>query len=141
MLTFKRILFYIVSITWGALLSIPGLIIMLCLLPFGRVKVYHGRLCGVVGSSWGGFNLGCCFLVCKEAQNSDYTCGHECGHGLQNCLWGPLTPFVITIPSAIRYWYRNWALAKGKKLPDYDAIWFEGQATEWGKKYVITDRI
>ena len=49
--------------------------------------------------------------------------------------------FVITIPSVIRYWYRNWALAQGKKLPDYDAIWFEGQATKWGKKYIVTDRI
>jgi hypothetical protein len=33
-----------------------------------------------------------------------------------------LFPFVIAIPSAIRYWYRNWALTKGKELPDYDAI-------------------
>ena len=30
-------------------MSIPGLIIILCLLPFGRVKIYHGRLVGVIG--------------------------------------------------------------------------------------------
>ena len=67
-------------------MSLIGLIIIACLAPFGRVKVYHGRLCGVVGEMWGGLDLGCFFLVCKAAQNSDYTCGHECGHGLQNCL-------------------------------------------------------
>lgn len=54
-------------------------------------------------------------------------------------------PFVICIPSAIRYWYREfiWHFNKEKfnKLPEYDAIWFEGQATKWGKKYVITDKI
>ena len=47
--------------------------------------------------------------------------------------------FVIVIPSATRYWYRNWALAKGKKLPDYDAIWFEGSATKIGAKYRESD--
>ena len=54
-------------------------------------------------------------------------------------------PFVICIPSAIRYWYREfiWHCNKEKfnKLPEYDAIWFEGQATKWGKKYVTTDKI
>lgn len=54
-------------------------------------------------------------------------------------------PFVICIPSAIRYWYREFILhfnrEKFNKLPEYDAIWFEGQATKWGKKYVSTDLI
>jgi hypothetical protein len=26
-------------------------------------------------------------------------------------------------------------------LPPYDSIWFEGQATKWGEKYVSTDLI
>ena len=35
-------------------------------------------------------------------------------------------PFVVCIPSAIRYWYREfiWYFNRGKfnKLPEYDAI-------------------
>ena len=59
---------------------------------------------------------------------------HESGHGIQNLLFGPLMPFVVSIPSAIRYWYREY-LMKVKKikcwnLPDYDSIWFEGTATK-----------
>lgn len=54
-------------------------------------------------------------------------------------------PFVICIPSATRYWYREYLWktdkAKYKTLPDYDEIWFEGQATKWGETYVKTDRI
>lgn len=141
MKTFRRIMFYIISWTWGIIPSLIGSIIILCLLPFKRVRVYHGRLYGIIGKNWGGLEFGCFFIVCKTAQHSDHLRCHECGHGLQNCLWGPLFPLVITIPSAIRYWYHRWALSKGKTVPDYDSIWFEGQATEWGKKYVLTDKI
>lgn len=53
-------------------------------------------------------------------------------------------PFVISIPSAIRYWYREILsrvdFQKYKQLPDYDAIWFEGQATRWGSDFVATDK-
>jgi hypothetical protein len=29
---------------------------------------------------------------------------------------------------------------KGLTPPtDYDAIWFEGQATKWGEKYILTN--
>jgi hypothetical protein len=82
--------------------------------------------------------------LCDE-NAGEHTMAHECGHGLQNCIWGPLFPFVIAIPSAVRYWYREFLhkhnKAKYVLLPDYDAIWFEGQATKWGKTYVATDKI
>ena len=51
---------------------------------------------------WGGLELGC-FFICSEGP-TEHLLAHEAGHGLQNCLWGPLFPFVIMIPSAIRYW-------------------------------------
>ncbi len=45
--------------------------------------------------------------------------------------------FAICIPSAVRFHYREWKVRKfgwsGANLPDYDAIWFEGQASRWGK--------
>lgn len=142
-LKLKRILFYVVSFTWGGLMSFIGLIAMLVTLPFGKFEVYHGRLYKRIGKHWGGVEIGC-FFFCDETAGED-TLMHECGHGLQNCLWGPLMPFVICIPSATRYWYREYIYRtnkeKYKQLPPYDSIWFEGQATKWGETYVKTDRI
>ena len=142
-LILKRILFYIISFTWGGIMTAIGLVVLLVTLPFGKFEIYHGRIYKRIGKNWGGVELGCFFLCDNSAD--EYILAHESGHGLQNCLWGPLMPFVICIPSAIRYWYREfiWHFNKEKfnKLPEYDAIWFEGQATKWGKKYVITDKI
>ena len=45
-------------------------------------------------------------------------------------------PFIVCIPSAIRYWYRNIKVSFGKDLQPYDSIWFEGQATTLGLKYI-----
>ena len=142
-LILKRILFYIISLTWGGIMTTIGLVVLLVTLPFGKFELYHGRIYKRIGKNWGGLELGCFFLCDNSAD--EYILAHESGHGLQNCLWGPLMPFVICIPSAIRYWYREfiWHFNKEKfnKLPDYDAIWFEEQATKWGKKYVTTDKI
>ena len=142
MLIFKRILFYIASFTWGAILSIPGLLIILICLPFKKVHIFHGRLYAVIGKNWGGLELGC-FFICAEQCQTDHTRKHECGHGLQNIIWGPLMLFVITIPSAIRYWYLELKYyRKNIYCPiGYDDIWFEGQATRWGDKFILTDRI
>ena len=112
-LILKRILFYIASFTWGGLMSIIGLLTMLVLLPFGKLETYHGRLYMRIGKKWGGVELGC-FFLCDETA-SEHTLQHECGHGLQNCLWGPLMPFVVCAPSAIRYWIFNQNSYAGKK--------------------------
>ena len=139
-LILKRILFYIISFTWGGVMSMIGLLAMIFTLPWGTYYIYHGRLYKVIGKNWGGLELGCFFFCDRQ---DEYILNHESGHGLQNCIWGPLFPFVIGIPSAIRYWYREIKMRKNPsvQLPDYDAIWFEGQATRWGRKYIETDRI
>ena len=143
MKVFRRILFYILSFTWGALCSVSGLVVILAAaLCGGKLKTYHGRLYCVIGNNWGGFELGCFFLCSKASDHEGSTTrAHECGHGLQNCLWGPLMLFVITIPSAIRYWYREFKYHRKGLVPPtmYDDIWFEGQATRWGQTYVDTD--
>ena len=142
-LIFKRTLFYILSCTWGAIMTAIGLVVLLVTLPFGKFGIYHGRIYKRIGKNWGGVELGCFFLCDENA--GEHTLAHEAGHGLQNCIWGPLFPFVIAIPSAARYWYREYIYKTNKEkyrqLPDYDAIWFEGQATKWGKTYVATDKI
>lgn len=137
----KLICFYIVSFTWGIIMSIIGLIVILFSLFFKKVKTYHGRLYVVWGERWGGVELGC-FFVCSKTDEYDSLMAHECGHTLQNCIWGPLMPFVVCIPSAIRYWYREFKYHKKGLIPPtkYDDIWFEGQATKWGHEYILTNK-
>ena len=103
-------------------------------------KTFKLKKCGYcyylnVGESWGGCNLGMFFLT--DSHDSIATKWHEHGHGVQNCVWGPLTPFVICIPSAVRYWYREFKYSrKGLRPPTlYDSIWFEKDATLTGRKY------
>ena len=130
-------IFWLISLTWGCVMTLIGAVVALVLLIAG----YKPHRCGpsiyfVVGENWGGVELGAFFLVCKNSGR--HTICHECGHGIQNCIWGPLMPFVVCIPSAARYWYREYLWhfnkEKYKKLRPYDAIWFEGQATRWGEK-------
>lgn len=137
---FNLILFYLVSATWGCIMTLIGAIVILISLPFGKVHTYHGRLYATWFKGWGGVSLGC-FFVCGEDCQYDSIMSHECGHGLQNCIWGPLMPFVVCIPSAFRYWYRVLKYNRKNLTPPtkYDDIWFEGQATNWGKKYILTN--
>ena len=62
---------------------------------------------------------------------------------IQNAILGPFMPFVVGIPSAIRYWYRELKYNRKGKVPptSYDSIWFEGQATRIGVNYILTDRL
>lgn len=139
----KLVIFYLLSFTWGAIMTVFGLIGILFSLPFNRVRVYHGRLFAFWGKGWGGVSLGCFFFVAKDCMDNDHICSHECGHGLQNCLMGPGFLY-IAICSFVRYWYREYLVRSGKKqwyeLPDYDDAWFEGQATQWGEKYILTNK-
>lgn len=123
-------LFYLLSFTWGLPVTLAGCI-----------AAFFVRLCGVrpervgycfcfrVGEGWGGFSLGIFIFTDKEA--TEKTLWHEHGHGLQNCVFGPLMPFIVSIPSAVRYWCRR--LKKNKTaLKPYESAWFESQATRVG---------
>jgi hypothetical protein len=126
-------LYYLLQFTWGLLMNIIGAAVFGALIVFGKKKPKKFGNCWYisVGKSWGGLELGTFFLTdSRESLSTKY---HEAGHGLQNIVWGPLFPFVIGIPSALRYWYRK--LTPNKKHKPYDSIWFEGQATEWGRRY------
>jgi hypothetical protein len=88
-----------------------------------------------VGKNWGGLELGMFFLTCENPSDS-LKC-HEFGHGIQNCYFGWTMPFVVSIPSAIRYWYRTIRSSLGhENKGNYDDAWFEGQASELGKYYI-----
>ena len=67
---------------------------------------------------------------------------HEFGHSIQNCRFGPLMPFLVSIPSSTRYrWrlFRERVLKKPSATP-YDSVWFEAQATRLGTEFMTRFR-
>lgn len=129
------LLYWVLSLTWGLIMTLVGGLVALALLITGHKPKHLGpNVYFVVGKYWGGVNFGPFFLTSSLGEKE--TKYHESGHGLQNIIWGPLFVFVIAIPSAIRYWYRDLKYGrKGLQPPtEYDDIWFEGQATSWGDK-------
>lgn len=140
----KKVLYWIWSLTWGGLLSFFGLIGALIVTVFFKAKVHKNGYTYIfeVGGNWGGLNLGVISFVggytttCPDEDWFEHTRRHEFGHSLQNLIWGPLMLFVIAIPSFIRYHYQNYRSKKGLPNKEYDAIWFEGQATKWGTKAI-----
>ncbi len=134
--------FYTLSWTWGILMTLIGAIVVGSIMLYGLItkKPYtlkkHGWCYYLnVGKMWGGLELGMFFLT--DSKDSVSTKWHEFGHSIQNCKWGILMPFVICIPSAIRYWYREFKYnRKGLKCPTtYDSIWFENDASKLGRIY------
>jgi hypothetical protein len=132
-----KIVFYIFSFTWGIVMTLAGLLVAGVLLLAGKRPKKHGWCYYFeVGENWGGFNLGIIFLTSSNPPES--TKNHEFGHAIQNIMWGPLMPFVITIPSAIRYWYRELRFYRRGKSPltSYYDIWFERNANELGGRFM-----
>ena len=126
-------LFYVLSCTWGLPMTFIGVVVALVLIITGH-KPQKWNYCYYfeVGKNWGGIGLGPIFVVNKNS--GIYIKNHEHGHGIQNCYFGCLMPFLVGIPSVIRYWYRELRYTKTGKTPatDYDDIWFEGSATRLG---------
>ena len=122
----KKFWYYFLSWTWGIIMSAIGFIIASVCFGLGyECKMHAGAFCFEIGGNWGGISFGC-FFFCGTG-SSKHTKDHEFGHSLQNCLWGPLFPFVIGLPSVIRCAVYNSNTRKGipNKKP-YDSIWFEG---------------
>lgn len=131
-------MYYILSFTWGLPLTLVGLLVGLVLIVLGyKPKRFGWTFYFEIGKNWGGVELGLIF-ICSEGSSSRIK-AHEFGHSIQNCFFGPFMLFVVSIPSAIRYWYREYQYRRGiRNLPPYDSIWFEGQATQLGEWYSET---
>lgn len=132
-------LFYLLSFTWGLFTSFIGLLMLIPFFLTKRVRVYKNRLYGVFserfGSGWG-FEMGCFFFTSYDCADNDELRWHEMGHGLQNILLGPLMFFIVSIPSFVRFWYREYLYKHNKPIKTaYDDFWVEGWATRWGNKY------
>ena len=142
------IMFWVVSLTWGIIMTSIGLVItgVLNLARFcGKIVGYdlkiktHINGCSLiteVGGNWGGLELGAVALCGNYSKTSpdwfEHTRRHEFGHAVQHLIFGPFFIFVVAIPSACRYWYQIIRSKKGLPNKDYYSIWFEFQASSWG---------
>ena len=92
----RKTLFYVLSFTWGIIMTIIGMCAAAGLRIIGKKPTMYGPcLCYVVGTGWGGVSLGPVMIMSEGNAKGTHTKNHEFGHALQNCLWGPLFPFVI----------------------------------------------
>lgn len=131
-----RLLYYFLSFTWGIIMTLISLLVTVVLfipslftkkIQFHRYGwIYYVKL----GKYWGGFETGIMFLRDWES-DEDYINCHEFGHTMQNILFGPLDPFISTIPSVIHYWLSELFPKYGAK--PYAALWFEDSADQCGK--------
>lgn len=131
-----RFTYYLLNLTWGLPLTIIGYILLLLLLPFGKVKKFLGvpYLEFKKQKGWG-FSIGIVSFVTKNPSIS--LLEHEFGHSVQNAIFGPFTLFIISLPSVIRFHYRELKTMITNNLPKkpYDSIWFEKSATIIGMRY------
>ena len=143
----KKFIYWFLQLTYGLILTLPGLILLLCLKLFRiQHKVSQNGYSYIIefGKNWGGINLGL-LSFCGTYSNSDfykdffqYVRRHEYGHSFQNIMFGPLQIFIVGIPSVIRYIYYTYKLHQGIDLGDkwYQSAWFEHQATTIGYKKI-----
>ena len=148
------VMFWIVSCTWGIIMTTVGALatgglnlVKIVGKWFGKdlkIKTHRNGCSFIteVGGNWGGVELGA-FALCGNYSEKHkawfaHTCRHEFGHAIQHLYMGPLFIFIVAIPSATRYWYQVIMSKKGKKFPYgwYDSIWFEGGATKTGTKLI-----
>ncbi len=132
----NKIVFYVLSFTWGLPMTLVGCLVAMVLLVLGHKPKRWGYCYYFeIGEGWGGLELGVFFLCNKNP--TEHIKNHETGHSLQNCVLGPLMPFVVCVPSAIRYWYRTIRQKIGDPCKTkYDDFWIEGNATKIGTEFM-----
>lgn len=137
-----RWLYYLLACTWGILMTALGFIATVILnivkvvaewIKPGKVKIdfkkYHWIYSISIGPKlWGGCEMGLMFF--RDHDSAGDLNEHEFGHTFQNCIFGPLFPFIVAIPSAARWWMR--VLKPNKVYKPYDSAWFEDAATQCG---------
>lgn len=133
------LIFYAIQFTWGLLLNVLGIFVVLfMLITLHKPHRFGPSIYFVCKKAEGfGFEAGVFFVVGADCEDDMGLKCHEAGHGIQNMMFGPLMLFIVSIPSLIRYWYREFKYYRKGLEPktDYDDIWFEGQATRLGFKF------
>jgi hypothetical protein len=130
-----RWLYYLIQFTWGLPMNFVGAIIALVLICFGKKAYRYGwNYCFELKTNFG-LELGIFFIA--PVGGTTHTKNHEHGHAIQNIYFGPFSVGMVSVPSALRFWARELQYAMNR-MPDsgYDDIWFEGQATQTGNKFM-----
>ena len=122
-------------------MTLIGCLVASALIVAGKKPIKYGWCWYFeIGSGWGGVNLGPIFIVSRGASKTMKN--HETGHGIQNIKYGVLMPFLVAIPSAIRYWYREIRRRIGKPCTTgYYDIWFEAEASKLGEQFMMRLKI
>lgn len=131
-------LYFGLTFTWGLLMTIVGYMLLVILMPFGKVKRFGRVLYLEFNKDNGaGFSVGSVLFVCNSPCNS--LLWHEFGHTVHNAIFGPFVLIFVLLPSFIRYWYREFVYYHKNKLPKkpYDDIWFEDTASKLGCYYFM----
>lgn len=112
MKTFKNILFWVWSCTYGCVMTLVGAIgALMCLITGHKPHLFNGRVYFmIINDYWGGMEAGPFFFTDKRP--TLHLKQHECGHGIQNLYLGPLFPFVVGLESVARYWLREFKTHK-----------------------------
>lgn len=136
----NKVAFYILSYTWGILLTVVGWLVAGVLMLLGhKSHKWGGSHYFVVGKNWGGLSIGTTIVV-SDSCTDEFSLNHEFGHSVQNCYFGPFCLFLVTIPSFMRACWREFVvwvkIKKRSELPDYYSIWFERTASELGEANV-----
>lgn len=138
------ILFWILQLTWGILMTFAGAVFSVIALVFLKGKPHKNGYSVIIefGGNWGGLSLGA-FTFCGNYSKTDvswysHTRMHEAGHSIQNIIFGPLFPLIIGIPSVCRWIHMRNMERKGMYIDPkwYESIWFEKDATSMGEFYI-----
>lgn len=135
----KGVVFWVLSLTWGLLMTLIGAFIALgCIIAEKEPKIFNHTIYFVFGHGSWGFSCGAFFFLSKDCEDNFEMKLHESGHCYQNIMLGVFMPFIVSIPSMVRFYYRDWLVKTKRKkyyeLPPYDNAWFENWATKLGKK-------
>ena len=112
----EQILLTIWIFIWSFPLTLFGLIASLVLIICGKKpKKWGPAIRHEFGNNWGGIEFGGCFFATDKTPDYSTMC-HEVGHLLQQAYFGPISPFIISFPSASRYWLREMRTIKSKYI-------------------------
>ncbi len=137
----SRAVYLILTYTWGLPMALTGLFTGAVLMIMGNRPVKYGwNICFEFEKISWGVSFGNVFISPKH--NSEELKMHEHGHGIQNIYLGFFMPLVVSLPSAVRFWFREIREKKFRKKlkKEYDSIWFERSASISGKKFMSSLR-
>ena len=107
--------FYFLSFTWGIILTGTGVLVSAAMLITGHKP--HLFKCDIyfeAGEKWKGINLGVFFIIHKNSELSEKQ--RLAGYGIENAVFGVVTPFIVTIPFLLRNWLRRFKTYETKRL-------------------------